>query len=761
VTVFRGYFGLLLVLFMCAAGSAQPAAVNPPSFEERLSAIAAYGIRAENSAVERAVISYIEESLRAAGLTPRSGDFSSSRGGYSASRILDVLIPGALPAELIFIAPLNSWHDASSGGEGAAGLAFALNEAERIAASGTMPPLSLRFVFLGAERRGREGKGEAASLGSRTWIAATPSQAGRAVVYLDLDAACTSLSIDNAGERKLSPLWLYDRVRTSIEKTGLRPDLKANRTMLYRLGLADRYGPAAPYLAAGIPALQLSGRARGGESAVLGRGRENAAPISGASLSRFIDLLISANAEGFPDTWDFHYLTFEIGGISATIRETEYVAFIVALSAVIAAIVLILSVARRATVKPLISRMPLVIGRTAALYAALTLVILAGNAVSRFDALALGSEEAWLLAPRVFVAARLISSLLLYLVLVSLLVERRAFSANPYAYEFSALFCLVIDVFVFSAVNLPVSLPFIWAFLIVVFSLTTRKGAVTIFANILMYAPLAPLAVELAMKPERAVFDRILNSGLTGAFALAAFSLPFYAFTTSPFLFVAPRGAPARKKMAAILAVSAVLIEALALVVAAQAGMPGLGKRLSRGTEVTIGETIDQDRGRFEARLRGTRRLGSGILSRGALELEYATSSDEALLSGTDSRRLIGFSVVRAGFLDRRTETIKVAFEKPPFIVRLSLRGAEELRIYDCDLPCRVSLDGKSAEIFAAVNPGTELGFSLTVPRGFAAELLAEAEYLAPLEPYAFPDGSLPEPGSFSVRATTSLRAED
>ena len=36
--------------------------------------------------------------------------------------------------------------------------------------------------------------------------------------------------------------------------------------------------------------------------------------------------------------------------------------------------------------------------------------------------------------------------------------------------------------------------------------------------------------------------------------------------------------------------------------------------------------------------------------------------------------------------------------------------------VYDCSLPCKLSVDGRSAVIYAAVNPGNELSFSLTVP---------------------------------------------
>ncbi len=746
----RALLAVAAAALLCAAARAAAAGPVPaPSYEARLAEIEALGPRAENGPAERAVLDLLESALRGAGIATEVSDFSAARGGYSGSRIVEALIPGASEEEMAFIAPLDSWQDASSAGEGAAGLAFALSEAERIAASGRKPALSLRFVFLGAERRGRKADGEEASLGSRTWIASAPVAPLRAVIYLNLDAGFSSVTLRNAGEGRLSPYWHFERTRSALESAGIDPRIDANRLLIYRLGLADRYGPAAPYLAADIPAVELRGSAAGGPA------------IRGDSLSAFVDALVAANAAGFPSTWDFHYLPFAIGRRSFTIRETSYVAFVLAFCAAVAAAFLAFTVARRAQVKPFLSRLPLALGQTAALYIALAAVFLAGNGIARFDSLALGSQEAWLLAPRVFAAARIVSSLLLFLALVSILVERRTITPNPFFYELTALICLGVDVLVFSAINLSISLPFIWAFIVVAASLATRKAWATIAAYGVMYAPIAFLALEMALDPERAVYGRVISSGPGGAFALAAFLLPFYAFTASPLLFFAPRGALARKRTAFILAVLGLAVEGAALVVAGQAGSPGDASGPARGSTAIVSESLDQDFGRFETRLKDRRRLGAGHLFRGPLELDYAASGDAAVMGGLDARRLMEISQSRTFFLDRCTRTIAISFAEPPYAARLVLKGEEELRIYDCGLPYRVSLDGRSAEIFPAVNPGPSLVFPVTVPRSFAADLEVEVEYLEPIVPYAFPDGTKPRPGSFTAKSTARLAGNE
>lgn len=725
---------------------------SPLPYEDKLAELLDFGVRLENGQAERATLEYIEKTLRDAGLTPELRDFSSAREGYSQSRIVEAVIPGIARDELVLVAPLDSWHDAPSGAGGAAGIAFALAEAERASArrgAGSLSPLTLRFVFLGAERRGRKADGEEASLGTRTWLASLPQAPSRAVLYLSLDAGCSSIVLRNAARKRLSPYWHFDRTYKALAAAGIVTDIEANRLQIYRLGLADRYGPAAPYLEAGVPAAELDGV----ESA------QGAKAIGGVQFSAFLDALVASYAGGFPDTWDLHYLAFELGHYSFTIRETSYLEGLIAFFALASAILLSFTVTRRKAAKPLIARVPKVLWQTVALFAALVCVYLAGDAVSKFDAFALGSRDAWLLAPRIFAGARVLSSFLLFLALISLLVERNALTANPLFYEFAALLCLVVDVLTFSAIDLPMSFPFLWALAIVALSLVTRKAWATIGAYCLMYLPLILLAAELAKRPELAVYRRVLAPGVSGSLFLAALALPFFVFTVSPLLFFAPRGALARTRMAAIFTALAFAAEGGALAVAIQQARPSSAKPTSAIIR-TISESIDQDNALFEATLSGIGRLGEGKLFRGSDELPYAASGDSLRLTGQDAARRISMSESRSFFLGRCTDKVRIAFAEPPFMVRLTLRGSSELGIYDCSLPYSVSLDGSSAQLFAQANPGAEFSFDITVSEGFSADLEVKAEYLEAPVTYSFPDGSVPKGGNFVVRSTTRLSGE-
>jgi hypothetical protein len=745
-------------LILLMAGLACPPAFGAPigtvpasAFEESLAEIRALGSRRENSEGERAALDLVERRLDAAGLKPVRRGFDDVRDDASASETIEARIAGLLPDELALIVPINSWTDATADSDGAAGLALALTEAESLGerrASGWSPPISLRFVFLGAERRGRMGEGGEASLGSRAWISRNEGAAPLAVIYLALDEAPTRVSLMNAGRGLLSPLWYYDRARIALGAAGLPVLLEANRLQVYRLGLADRYGPVSPYLEAGMPAVEI----RNEPSSADATSRTRAGPW----FSAFIDEMTRANSGGFEDIWDRTYLILQAGNRSAVLRETFYVAFLVVFGGLVAAVVLAVSVVKRRAAKALLSRGPVILGQLLAIFASVFAVFLVGQGWSRLDAAALGSADAWMLAPRLFAGARILACFVLFLSLLSLLVERKALSPNPYFYEFASLICLGINVLFFSAILPSASYYFVWAFAIVGLSLALRKPWATVVAYLAMYAPLAPLAYELASKPETAVYSKLLAPATLDTLALSALALPFFAFTASPLLFYAPPEAIARKRVAAILALCAIAIEGAALAYAAYGpahpAPPG-----GRTEELVVSEAIDQDAGRFTAKFEAERRLGKTSITRGGELIELSSLGDRAEAEGNDREKRIAVSNDRVPFLDRASERIRIDFLQPPYRVEILLTGERDLGIFDCTIPYQASLDGKSAALFVPVNPGNRIEIEITVPGDFEASLAVKAEYLAPPVPYRYGDGSAPKPGRFEVKASTLL----
>jgi hypothetical protein len=739
-----------------AQGSPAPL-VGAPNFGACLASIEAIGPRAEGSRAEAAAFAYIEAYLRAAGIDTSSSDFSDAREGYSTSRIVEGRMRGSRDDELAVIVPVDSWIDSPDPAEGAYGIALALCESARLSArarAGLVSPVSIRFVFLGAEKRGRMAEGQVASLGSATWLSRHSDGTRLAALYLDVGAEPASIAIRGAGKGVLSPYWLFDAARRSLEASGISYSLEANRIQAYRLGLARDYGPAAPYLETGMPAIELRGESSIPGDAFLpadfaARKGETAKLWFGA----FMDGFVRDEAGGFADSWESHYFIFQIGRKALVLREKTYVAFLVLLLAIVASSFLIATMARRGATRQLLRRAPAFGSEVLALFMALALVFLAGKGVAGIDAILLGSRDAWQIAPRVFAIARIISSFLLFLALLSFLVEKRALSPNPHFYEFAALLCLAVDLIVFSAMDLSASFFFVWAFVFVEISLAVRNRWATMATYILMYAPLLVAAGELAARPDPYAYRMLIAPAYFGVLALSALTLPFFVFTASPLLFFARPGAAARKKAVAIFAIGAFAVESFALVFTiAEAPLGGPGRK-----DLRISETIDQDSGEYRIELSGRRRLGKGSLDREGTTLGYESRADKAYLRGEDSKERISVSEESSPFLDRMDESIDIAFADPPYSVDMALEYGKDILIYDCSLPYKVSIDGTSASIYAGVNPGSDLRLSLTVPSSFRARLAVTANYLKHYAAYGQSSGSPLEDEGLAVKASFEI----
>jgi hypothetical protein len=722
----------ILASFLLLAAAAGFAA---PSIGERLAAIRALGPRSEGSKGEAAAFDYVEASLRESGLAPTESDFSDASEDYSRSRIVEAAIKGSRGDELSIVVPVGTWTDSPDPTEGAYGVALALDEAARLAeakSAGEPCPITVRFVFLGAEKRGAFAAGAVAGLGSKTWIARQEGRAGLAVLYLNMPAAPSRVSLRSAGRKALSPFWYYDGARLALEASGAVHDIEANRQQAYRLGLATDYGPAAPYLEAAIPAVEL----RGDEPA--GPRGPGAAPSGDGWFAAFVGRFAQAEGGGFPESWDRHYFVVELGRRIAVLTETTYVAALVALVALVLSSFLVASVARRKAVSQMLKRVPAMSAQVLAMFGVLALVFLAGKGLSMLESAAFGSSDAWRLMPRLFAAARILFSFLLFLCVLTFLVEKRRLTPNPYFYEFAALACLAIDVLVFSVADLSASFYFIWALVLVEVSLALRRRWATLLAYLFMYLPLLVVAGELALRPDLSAYGKLVAPGFLDVFSLTALSLPFFVFTASPLLFFARPGTAARRKAVVFFAVSAVVIEALALCCFwAAAPRDGPGRR-----DLSITELVDQDKGRFDIRLRGLRSLGAGSLARGGTRLDYSSAGDRVELAGKDDKRRIRIIEETSPFLDRVDENLRIDFSDRPYSLDMTLESAEDILLYDCSLPYKVAVDGKSAVLYAGVDPGAEFSFSVTVPAGFRSRLIVRARYLRPLEDCSQSSGS-------------------
>ncbi len=68
-----------------------------------------------------------------------------------------------------------------------------------------------------------------------------------------------------------------------------------------------------------------------------------------------------------------------------------------------------------------------------------------------------------------------------------------------------------------------------------------------------------------------------------------------------------------------------------------------------------------------------------------------------------------------------------------------------------------MSVDGRSAAVYAGVNPGSRLRLSLTLPSSFRSRLVVTASYLRHELPYSQSSGSRLDDRGFAVKATFDL----
>ena len=756
-----------------SAGTGANSGAVPKAEHERLSAdyflaeIASIGPRPENSPAERKFFDLVKKTSDRAGTLLLSDDFSDASDLHSFSRILSLHFKGKTRERLVFAFPVNTRvrkeATVEEGEAGGAGLALALATIERLGdevKAGRVFPLGIEFVFLGGEKRGPAEDGRYPSAGSARWITARSGEDPIALIYFDCDSPPKILSLGNSGANLLSPYWHYERSRKALVDSGFGYRLDANKMQFSRLGLTNRSGPLAPFLAAGIPALEFRGEdARIKRSfasrTVADTAIKLASEIKSAEISfgLLFENIVKENASGFLEEWDRQYVSFQLGSFSAVLREGPYIAFLVCFVSLAAAFLTVLSAARRRRAGHIATRMAPYIIRILMLFLIVTVCYLTTIPLHFIESVILGSAEAWMATPAIFATMRLIVSFALFLASISLLVALRLFTPNPFFYEFAALFCLAIDIFYFTATAPALAFYFAWAFAVVGVSLMIKRPWTSVISFILMYLPILLILGELLADPELKAFGTIVTPSFWEGLAIAASGLPFYSFSAGPLLFFARAAKRSRLFEASVLFAIALIVEL--------GGIAYCANRLRETpSPLELSERIDQDRGLFSASVRSGGRLDELVLLDGSREISFAVSLGEAVAERDDTNKYVRLQESSRRFLGRVKVDLRLSFAVRPYAVFLELAGEDDLRVYDCSLPASASLDGRSLRVFSGVRPGSNLSFNLTMPAHYSARLRVRAEYLDPLIELAAPDGRVIEDRGYELFASFPLDSE-
>jgi hypothetical protein len=624
--------------------------------------------RPEGSAAEFGVLRQAETRLRELGIPTRRLDFRESDQDHSFSQVLVASVAGKRRDTLLLAVPLDHPAEASRDRDGSISVALALGLLE--AARARQPALTLQVLFLGAEF----GDGPQYPMGSRLFLRDfTPAEPAMAM-YLNLRAVPTRLNVRAGGRGMESPFWLIERTTRALAAAGLFFRVRGNETQIFRIGLTDQPTMIEPYLNAGYPAVSLEGEYGG-----LPAGGEEAWV---ASFLAFLEDFGESFRAGIPETWDQHYLFFQVRSFFFPISEQLYVILLVA---VLAGTLLysLVSIRRLRRYLRLLGRdfwiLPLY------LLFIFLLLFLASWALEGMQRLR-NSADLWSHLPLPFLAFKLAVPLLLFFALLPALRRLRlplrggfysaaallAFLASPYWILKAVLELFSLPVLRFCRVVL---LSKLWGNLLL---------AAVLLPFILMYIRLHLVLPWFRISSRRT--RRVLSASLFGAIlaGLAGF-----------FLLYSPYG-------------------------------PG------RPQPVTAEYLVDRESGQALVELASPAPLRDlYLLEPGGLRVvdTRALRVRRVLPPIAD---LVVPRVTEVGFLDRKNIHLALQPVGEPVRIRLTVSAPEEFVLYDANFPYQRELDGRRYTLLIGANPPLPLAVQLTLPQARSFAVGLELEYGEP-----------------------------
>ncbi len=701
---------ILAILLFSLLGVPVSVSQEPGSRETVLSEIRAMGGRQENSAGEQALFRFLEtETTRRAGAV-RSIPVSEYSETHSFSRILEVRAPGTGPGVLVLLVPV---FDGFAWGDGTEGIAATLDLLDRLIRS--PPPLEVRLAFLGADED---------LTGSEAYAAYCADEASLAAVRVEAAGAPPKTAeIQIGGKGILSPFWLLDAAVRAVRARGLRDAVRANRSLIQRLGLTDGRSPLDPWFRRNIPAITLrlaaSGPSIGGEE-------------PGVDVL-LLETLVRSLKAGIPDTWDRQYVLFEAGGFRIAVRETLYVASILVLFSALGLIFAFDSLRNRELLSEELSRVPRGASALLVVSLALYVCVLAADLFQGILLKAAGSPDFWKVRPVPFAVLRLGQILTLFTALASLCARLGLLPRKAEFFRGSAVVVLGVDVLLVSALRLPLSLPFLWAFVIALagrrFGRSLERSWPTALALPLVLLPLGILAADLAREPAFEAFSRFLLPGPGGAVYLVFIALPFLLIFVG--LGEGLFGGGFYRVRTSWIAGTVFLV-----LTAAGGGWLIADARGYRGsTEISVRDYADEDAGTVRLEIASRRPLPRFSLARGEERVAAAGGSSTESLGPLPAEPRIRVSVARKAFLDRVQLDLSIRTEGEPDRIWIRIPGMASGSVYDASFPFRPTGDGAGIVISIGARPPDPVEVSLTVSGDFRAEAEIVAEFRSPSTP--------------------------
>jgi len=694
----------MLLVAILTLLAALPAAAFPapalPSFPDTLTEVARFSPRPEGSAAEKELLSMIDSRLRREGLSPAAFDFRSADFAHAFSSCLRVDLPGTSPDRLIIAVPVDSPPNAPAGTNGSINVALALDLISRV--NGTIQPLSLTILFLGAEA----GDTPEYPLGSTLFLRDFRPDYRAAVLYLNLRDESSGVVVMAGGRGTVTPYWLVERCVDALRGAGIHFELPGDQTQLFRMGTTDQRTLVEPYLLAGYPAVGLEST---GPSASPDASTDAA---GAASLSRFLDAFLAAGSAGVPEGWDRHYLLLQAAGTSVILGEKTYVVVLLAVLSASFLYALLFLGRLRKYLRTLSRNAPILVP-----LAVLTFLFLAVGTYALQGILSLrGFPRAWTYDPLAFLALKIGVALFLYAALYNLL-RRFPVPRNGSFYSAAAILFLVLDIVVVSVLNISFAWYFLWAFVFVLLSALAPNR----WAKLALFLP-APFwgvqgIVSVFLAPALPFCRFLLLSPLWGNLLVAAACLPFVLVLLRLGLIFPGRGILRRRRRE--LALAGLLLGGCAALTVRLVTFTPFSA--SNPQPLTATQTIEVDAAGATTSTRlaiqSPAPLGALTVNDQAGVVPVAARSTAAEMTLPPTPSPVSLRADSRQFLQQRNVTLRLSMPISPRSLSVSLTSDDDFILIDSSFPS-VRESPREYRLLIGAYPPNPVPLELSLPTG-------------------------------------------
>ncbi len=715
----KGLKALLLLLIFPMVTKVYPETPNTANTMKDLAIIHSMYPRLEGTKGEKKLIKYIEKELNTLKVPFVTSNFDESDLVHSFSQNIEVTIKGKKEDTLIVAIPLNHQATLNKNSDGAINLALGLMLITELTKN--TPPISIKFLFLGAEF----GESGNYPMGSNLFLKNFNPTYKTAVIYLNMRNFPSRLYIRSGARGIVAPYWILQETTKALKSTNIYFLVRGNENQIFRTSIAKEKTIIEPFLKNEFPAISFEG-----EYNTVSQ-KEMAQFIS--SFKVFFTELLKNFSKGFPEEWDKHYLFFQAKDFYTILSEKLYIIIYLSLFIIIISYSLIFTDRIKKYYRTIVKNfwsVPLIFGVTFLILFISTLTL---ESISQLKQI----PTIWQKIPIYFLIEKILISIFLYALFYNFL-RKLPISHNGSFYSAVAVLFLLIDVFVLTLINISYTYYFTWALLFTILFTIAPNRYLKLFFFLISPYWLIKASSELFILHKIEFIRIVLLSGIKGNLLLSIVVQPFLFMIIRLGLLFPPisrkskdsdlkRNREKRRIKIAILA----FIPAIVFLAYFFFLYHPYNRENPQPIKVT--EYINMPQETNTLILQSPAPIGNLIYYSGVENpVNIQTNSRKYSMPINHIPKIITYKEKSQSFLDRKNYELTLIPKGEPYKIQLKVKSESEFILYDSNFPFLRDKSGKNYTISIGQNPPIPLTVELTLPQNMNFEILLEIKYIKP-----------------------------